>query len=406
MSGTRRHATTHAADAAALGFYYQTLFALETLVIQSTDDAVVAVERLDDVELVADGTTLLYQLKHSISSTPPPVTLASRALWKTLRVWIDALPNLTLSETTLHLVAVGSIPQDSPLLALLDMDSDRSDLIVALTAEAQRVIDARTAAAKVRGNLPFSDRADGCEAFLALSTMERNNLISRIQVWPQSQTVVHIEDRIADHLKTLPPEHRSIVAKRLVEWWDRQIIYSLCGKRSRGIGRIELQLQISSIIGDIEAERLVPDFNTVLPPDTYQPDGMLMRQINLVQGAQSDITRAIRDEWRAREQRARWVDGNTAMASKINDHDLVLLEEWSDRHRQMVEECAGVEEKEKCQSGLRLLRWTHERAPTEVQPIDYGWSAAYYVRGSYQVLAIDMKVGWHPDYRDLLKDAK
>jgi len=406
VSGNKGQVVTHAAEAAALGFYYQTLFALVTLVAQDTDDAAVAVERLDDVELVADGNTLLYQLKHSISATPPSVTLASRALWKTLKVWIDALPELTLSETTLHLVAVGIIPEDSPMCALLEMGSDRSELVAAMKKEAQRVVDARAAAVNAQKKLPFGDRTDGCEAFLALTDTERDNLVCRIQIQQQSPTVPQIEDRIASQLKTLPPEHRSLVAERLVGWWDRQVIYSLCGKRCRVITRIELQQQISSIIGDIEAERLVPDFNTVLPPDTYQPDGMLMRQIKLVEGTQSDIIRAIREEWRAREQRAKWVDTNTAMASKINDHDLVLQEEWSDRHLQMAEECVELEGKQKCQSGLRLLRWTHERAPNEVPPIGDGWSAPYYVRGSYQVLAIDQKVGWHPDYRDLLKDEK
>ncbi len=406
VSGNGGQAVAHAAEAAALGFYYQTLFALVTLVTQVTDDAAVAVERLDDVELVADGRTLLYQLKHSISATPPPVTVASRALWKTLKVWIDALPELTLSETTLHLVAVGSIPEDSPLRALLEMGSDRSELVAGMTMEAQRVVDARAAAAHAQKKLPFGDRSDGCEAFLALTETERENLVCRIQIQQQSPTVPQIEDRIAGQLKILPPEHRSFVAERLVEWWDRQVIYSLCGKRCRVITRIELQQQISSIVGDIEAERLVPDFNTVLPPDSWQPDGMLMRQIKLVEGAESDITRAIREEWRAREQRAKWVDANTAMASKINDHDLMLQEEWSDRHLQMVEACAEVEDKQKCQSGLSLLRWTHERAPNEVPPIGDGWSAPYYVRGSYQVLAIDLKVGWHPDYRDLLKEEK
>lgn len=406
LEGKGSKAATHAAEAAALGFYYQALFALVTLVAQATDDAVVAIERLDDVELVAGGNTLLHQLKHSISATPPPITLASRALWKTLKVWIDALPDLTLSETTLYLVAVGSVPGDSPLRALLDVGSDRRQLVGAMVQEAQRVVDERAAAARAQKKLPFGDRVDGCEALLALNETERDNLVCRIQIQPQSPTVGQIEGLIADHLKVLPSEHRSFVAKRLVEWWDRQVIYSLCGKRSRVISRIELQRQISAIIGDIEAERLAPDFMAVVPPEDYQPDGMLMRQIRLVEGAPSDISKAIREEWRAREQRAKWVDANTAMASKINDHDLVLQEEWLDRHTQMVEACSESDGKQKCQLGLGLLRWAHEGAPNEVPPIGDGWSAPYYVRGSYQVLAIDLKVGWHPDYRDLLKDEK
>lgn len=404
VKGKGSEPATHAAEAVALGFYYQALFALVTLVAQVTDDAAVAIERLDDVELVADGNTLLYQLKHSISSTPPPVTLASRALWKTLKVWIDALPELTLSETTLHLVVIGSIPEDSPLCALLEVGSDRSQLVAAMVKEAQRVMDARAAAARVQKKLPFSDRVDGCEAFLTLPETERDNLVCRIQVQPQSPTIGQIEERIANHLMVLPAEHRTFVAERLVEWWDRQVIYSLCGKRSRVMTRIELQRQISSIVGDIETERLVPDFITVMPPEDYQPDGMLMQQILLVEGARSDISKAIREEWRAREQRAKWVDANTAMASKINDHDLVLQEEWSDRHMQMAEACLELDDKHKCQLGLGLLRWTHEDAPGEVPPIGDGWNAPYYVRGSYQVLAIDLKVGWHPDYRDLLKE--
>ena len=404
--GQGGHAGTHTAEAAALGFYYQAFFALATLVAQTADDAAVAIERLDDVEVVADGNTLLYQLKHSVSETPPPITLASRALWKTLKVWIDALPDLTLSETTLHLVAVGSIPEKSPLQALLEEGSDRSELVEVMTKEAQRVVDVRVAAAQAQKAPPLSDRVDGCEAFLALTDTERDNLVRRILIQQQSSTIAQIEDRIADQLRMLPPEQRPLVAKRLVRWWDREVIYSLCGKRSRVITRIELQQQISSIVGDIEAERLVPDFLTVMPPENYQPDGMLARQIHLVEGAQSDIGRAIREEWRAREQRAKWLDANTAMASKINDHDLMLREEWSDRHAQMAEACSEMEDKQKCQSGLSLLRWTHERAPIEVPQIAEGWSAPYYVRGSYQVLAIDMNVGWHPDYRDLLKDKK
>jgi hypothetical protein len=41
-----------------------------------------------------------------------------------------------------------------------------------------------------------------------------------------------------------------------------------------------------------------------------------------------------------------------------------------------------------------------------VRPIQEGFGAAYYVRGSYQVLAIDLEVGWHPDFKNLLKDGE
>lgn len=124
-----KSSVVHAAEAAALGFLYQSFYALRTLVMIATDNAAVSVERLDDVELKADGQTLLYQLKHSISAKPPGITLKSRPIWKTIKVWIDALPSLTLAETKLHLVAVGSIPADSPLKVLTEDDADRAELV-------------------------------------------------------------------------------------------------------------------------------------------------------------------------------------------------------------------------------------------------------------------------------------
>jgi hypothetical protein len=393
---------THSADAAALGFYYQAFFALETLVAQSADDAAVAVERLDDVELSADGHTLLYQLKHSISGTLPPITLKTRALWRTVKVWVDILPTLTLADTTLHLVAVGAIPADSPLQVLTTLDADRTALVGAMVEEAQRVVDLR-AEAKGKKTLPYADRADGCEAFLVLSETERLNLVRRALLQQNSPTIDEIEGRVAGHLKLLPVDQRLLVAKRLIEWWDRQIVYSLCGKRERAITRAELQTQIMSIVGDLEEGKLLPEFETATPPEDYQPDGMLACQIRLVEGRRSDLSKAIREEWKAREQRSRWLNANPAMAATINDYDLVLEEHWSDRHTQMAEECAKLDHKEKCESGLKLLRWTHEQAPMAIRPIAGGWIAPYYVRGSYQVLAINLKVGWHPEFAELLK---
>lgn len=392
----------HNAEAAALGFYYQAYFALETLLLQTADDAAVAVERLDDVELVADGQTLLFQLKHSLLAKPAPITIASRALWRTVAVWIDLLPTITIADTTLHLVAVGAIEVGCPLHALTKTDVDRSAVVQAMVEEAQRVVDERANAKMANVALPHSERARGCEFFLGLGDTDRLNLLRRAVIRSESSPIDKIEARIAGYLLLLPAEQRSVVAARLVEWWDRQVVHSLCGVRSRAITRLELQQQIMSIVGDLEEGRLFPEFELATPPDDYQPHGMLTRQIQLVGGKPSDLSRAIREEWRAREQRSQWVNANPAMAVTINEYDVVLREQWSDRHEQMAEDVSAAEDRAKCEAGLKLLRWTHEDAPGFVRPISDGWSAAYYVRGSYQVLAINRKVGWHPNYAELL----
>jgi hypothetical protein len=392
----------HSAEASALGFYYQSFFALLTLLEQNTDNAAVGIEQLDDVELSTDGNKLLYQLKHSLMAAPSVITIKSKSLWRTVKVWVDILPRLTLSETTLHLVAVSNISSNSPLKALTVPGADRTELMEAMLTEARRVVDARAAAKTAGSALPYSDRADGCAAFLALDGADRVNFLRRVEIRQLSPNIGAIEDLVAAHLKILPGDQRPTVAQRLIEWWDRQVVYSLCGKRDRILMRTELQLKISNIVADIVQGKLLAEFEALSPPDDYQPAGMLSRQIKLVEGKTSDHSKAIREEWKAREQRSKWLNANPAMASTIIEYDDVLKEHWADRHSQMAEDCAELDHNGKCASGLKLLRWTHEEAPNAVRPIAEGWSAAYYVRGSYQVLAINLQVGWHPEYTELL----
>lgn len=394
----------HEATAAALGFYFQSQFALLTLISQTTSEAAVAVERLDDVELKVEGQSLLYQLKHSIQDNPPAVTLASVAFWKTIKVWVDALPLVSLPDTTFHLVSVGKVPVDSPLAALCNPSSDRKVLLLAMEEEADRVATQRANAEKAGVKLPHAARAPGCDAFLKLDPSVRLNLVRRVIIQQGSATIGQIPTEVAKRLHLIPRHLRQQAADRLLQWWDQQVVFSLCDRRARVIQRSEMEQQISSIIADLESGTLVAEFANFTQPEDYEPDGMLTRQIALVNGRPSDIAKAIRAQWRAKEQRSSWINNSPQMRSTIASYDGVLTERWSDRHTQMVEDCADLEPAQVEAKGLELLRWTHELAPNQVEPIAHGWSAHYYVQGTYQVLAIDLHVGWHADYLKLLKD--
>ena len=387
-----------------MGFWYQSLYALLTLLQQTTDNASIGIEALDDVELQADGRSVLYQLKHSISANPPPTTIKSKSLWKTIKVWIDVLPSIELSETKLHLVTVGDIPSSDPLYLLTDPESDRKSLTGAMVSEARRVIDERVEATKAGKPLPHAERYKGCQAFLDLNPIKQINLVRCIFVKPGSPRVNEIENNISQRLDIISPSQRPVVTTRLVEWWDRQVLYSLSGQRERVIFRTEILDKLGSIIADIDHGRLTPEFEILKHPENYQPDSMLFAQIALVNGKPSDLTRAIREEWRAREQRASWVSYNPSMAVEINDYDLVLIENWSDKHTEIVEDYEETTEDKKQEAGLELLRWSHNIAPNVIRPITQTWNAPYYVRGSYQVLAINLKVGWHPEYKERLED--
>lgn len=392
----------HSADDAALGFLYQGQYALLLLWRETDDDAVIYLETLDDVVLVANGETLLEQLKHSLKAKPPSVTVASLQLWKTLKAWIDVLHELDLGHTWLHLVAVADIADGSPLQALLNDEVDREDLLQALKEEAERVERERAEAAAVGQKLPHAERAAACKAFLELSEETRAAILTRARIRPKQPNITKIEDALVEGLTMVIRDKRTQVARQLVEWWSGQILDLLTKKRKVGISRFELVERFTDTVTAIQLDELTSAFATAVQPLSYQPDSMLERQISLVGGGTDNLKRAVREEWRAREERSRWSRENPARHQIISNYDDRLIEEWSDRHTDMCNGCAAAQDETRKSKGLDLLNWSHYTAPKDLEPIAPKIVSTYYVRGTYQVLSINGYVGWHPDYRKLL----
>ncbi|MGY4332293.1 hypothetical protein ACVWWG_006710 [Bradyrhizobium sp. LB7.2] len=358
----------HSAEDAALGFLYQAQYALVLLWHEADDDAVVYLETLDDVVLVANGDTLLEQLKHSLKAKPPSLTVASLQLWKTLKAWIDVLHALDLSRTWFHLVAVADISKGSPLEALLDDGIDRNDLLDALNEEAERVKQERAEAA-IAGKtpLPHAERATACEAFLSLSKEAKGTLLSRARIKPKQPNISKIEDLLAGSLTTVVRSRRAQVARQLVEWWGGQILDLLTKKRKVGVSRFELVTRYMEIVSAIELDQLTSAFATATHPSSYQFDSMIERQISLVGGGSIELRRAVREEWRAREERSRWSRENPARHDIIIKYDDRLVEEWSDRHGDICGGSAEAPDEALKGKGLELLNWSHYTAPKDLE---------------------------------------
>jgi hypothetical protein len=271
---------SHSAAAAALGFYYQSLYGLLCILKATDDDAAVCLERLDDVEVEVNGQMLLNQLKHSLSKKPKPVTLSSVSLWKTLKAWIDVLPKVSLNDTRFQLVTVAPLPAGSPLEPLLDVTAPRANLLVLLADEAQRVLDERETAATKKESIPHGERAAACAAYIKLSEGVREALLSRVSITPAASDIVQIGRDIADEFKKFPPDRRETIACRLIEWWDLQVVYSFCGMRERAISMLDVQLRVSEIAGELHRDEVLADFQFVTPPGDHSPPSLIAKQLH------------------------------------------------------------------------------------------------------------------------------
>ncbi|TXN02373.1 hypothetical protein FV222_09635 [Methylobacterium sp. WL103] len=313
------------------------------------------------------------------------------------------LPDLDLTKTSLHLVTVADLSPTSPLKVLLDEVGDRDELVTALQEEAQRVVHER-ADAEAQGitPLPHASRAPGCKAFLELSEGIQTELVSKIRLMPGQQNIRHIEDALAKTLTSVLAKDQPRVAELMVEWWNRQIIHAHCGKRTKAINRFELVSRHMEIVSDIKQDNLVDHYAGQLPPDSYRSHPMVEEQIRLVGGTQTWLQRAVTNEWRARTSRSRWATENPTWREKINNHDDHLAEEWSYKHSDMCVECIGQTESMKNDSGRELLKWSFYVAPNQIEHLAPSITAPSYVRGTFHVLSIGGRIGWHPEYRKLL----
>jgi hypothetical protein len=386
---------SHSAHDTAVGFYFQALYALVVL-LDADDLASAAIEGDDDIQL--DGPEpKLIQLKHSLGN-PPPINEHNDGFWKAIHNWIAHLDE---GHSRFLFVTAAKVDPNSPLTELAIDGSKRQSVVDCLADEAQRVRNRLKHQQNSGKALSYKKRWPGCEAFLDLSVEGRQRLVERIRLMPSTFQATGIVDEVEQRLRTIPMRMRNQVANRLIEWWDWQAASALIGRRERSIGKHEVLERISELIQSLGEEALPDDYGHRIPPEGEGLGNNLTRQIQLVGGGEKRITRAARDRWRARSQRGRWLEERLSNISELKRFDASLEEAWNDRHEQLQEDCTAGH-KEPKSGGLELLDWSYDKAPVQLPPIRPNWRMPYLVHGSYQQMAEELVVGWHPVYRTLL----
>jgi hypothetical protein len=384
-----------------LGFYFQAVYGLVVL-FDAGDNEGVSIETADDVELVGPNPTLL-QIKHSLN-TPPALTEKNDGFWHTFAIWLSQ-PECWSQHFVF--VTCAAIPESHALRELTIPDGKRKGVKALLETEAQRVISERSYALANNTKLPYEDRAPGCDAFLALSEDERTNFLARVTIIHKSFGLSGIDHEIDQRLAMLPRTQRACIRERLIEWWSRRIALGMLKKESRVVSKEELARRINELVIELSDDDLPNDFSCALPEMLEpSPDGFLERQIALVQGGTSRLRRAIVARWRARNQRDRWINENLAIAAELHQWDDRLIEQWSDRHGPMCDDVAGKSEDEKASKGRQLLDWSHNDASKDIPPVRTKWHEPFLTQGTYQQLADEIRVGWHPEFRQLLASVK
>lgn len=389
------NANQFSASASALGYLYQArlglLWALKRL--KDSSDFVVSLETIDDVTFETNGRPdELLQTKHHLTRSAA-LTDASPDLWKTLRVWFEGASRSTIPrQTHLYLVTTSSVGAGSAAASLRQSNRDIASALTSLETTAQTSSSQENAAAY--------------SAFLAASVSERRAILERVVILDQTPTIGILNDELKVELFwATERRHQDAFLQYLEGWWFRRVITQLAridaGDRILGA---ELESQMADLRDQFKQDALpiADDLLNFSPDDAAiaaQENSLFVRQLNLAKAGKRRVAAAVRDYYRAFEQRSRWLRHDLLMVGDLASYERRLMQEWELAFEGVRDELGdNAADQAKEAAARKVLEWA-ERTSIPIRP---AVTEPFVTRGSLHILADDLRVGWHAEFRDRL----
>ncbi len=380
----------------ALGYLYQVQYALLLLIeIGITDpEAQISIEYLDDIAFEKEGTpSELIQTKHHIN-VKASLTDSSTDLWRTLRVWSENLlqGRLQTENVTLTLITTEYAAVNSAACKLRPHASGSRNVDEAL----------KTLLTIAQSSESKTNKA-AYKAFLSLNQNQQQALLTNVHILDGSPNITDVKKEIANHLRvTTRPKFLEAVCRRLEGWWLETVIKHLSLMSYNIIPYRDLLATLNNIQEQFYEENLPIDFPDPLEvgkEDAEADQRIFVEQLRLVKARVKRIQKAIGDFYRSSAQRSEWVRDGVLLNRELEQYEDRLRDEWERRFEIMQENFTDTPTEEEIQKGGRELFNDIEQAKFYIRS---RCTAEYIMRGSYHILADQLRVGWHVDFRNHL----
>lgn len=372
-----------------LGYLYQCREALLIAIVETRSQPTlsVSIERFDDVAFEQNGTpSELLQLKHHVN--PASLTDMSVDLWKTLRIWSEAVaadPQAPFERRFSIITTAQAPPGSAAELLRTNRPSAEAekDALALLKAAATTSASGETAA--------------GRKAFLELSDQDQKNLLAAIRIHDQAPSITNARSEIEAQLHFSAPDGKvGDLVDHLEGWWFSQVVACLADIKSPAISLLALRAKIDEIARAFRNSELLisPEALAVTVGDLPESDGRtFVRQMRCVDIAEESIELAKLDFYRATAQRSTWARENALLDGEAARYDADLVERW--KRERLARESSGkpISDEQKRIFGRELFHWaSREQAPFRNR------HEQWLCTGSYQILSDGVTVGWHPDH--------
>lgn len=387
--------SNHQASEQMIGYLYQVRYALALLLDDENPDFQISIEKFDYVAFSQDGEPKqLIQLKHHVQKHGN-LTDASTDLWRTLKVWIDTItktPDM-LNETK-FLIITTAIAPDVAATACLKNNDKR---------------DADNAYQKLKSVSDKSENKEHKKYYEAFSKTDENTLkklLSQIYIIDNASNIIDVEKTFRKQIRySCVPKYEDSICERLEGWWYKKAIEALCSDDPIFVTQNQVRSFIVSISQEYTDENLpidIFDMGDFQESDLGADEKIFYEQLKLISIGSRRMQMALRDYYRAFRQRANWIRNDLLYINELGKYEERLIDEWEHAFASMEDELmedAGVTEDEKIREGRKLFT-DIEKKDIRIRP---KCQEAFVMRGSYHILANQLRVGWHKDFYDRLK---
>lgn len=379
-------AVRHSAPGQYLGFSLQPVRLCYHL-LTSPNGASVSLEHLDDVAVhYPGGSVLVEQAKSALAHNA--LSNWSEDLWKTIANWLEAVRSGTLdvkrTEFRLYVTPAKTGKWSNALSA-----ANTNDQVAELTKE-------------IRKNLAQKGTPPTClpylKVFLDATDAERYELVSRL-------TIQSTDDDPIDALRTLL---KPTISSRVIDVICQAGIGMAKERADKQIRRREVALleadmfrkEFHAFVQKNNMQGYLGSFSATPEPSTLQEvlskRPTFVKQLQFIDASPEQQLRAISDYLKSSADKVVWAESGLVFEGSFDEWEALLLRlhtaiqgEVDDAYFDRPEIIRGRLVYNKC---------------SQLQPsLDGREVPGHFAHGTFNALADEEKLGWHPRFDELLK---
>lgn len=388
---------SHQASKQMIGYLYQARYALYLLLNNEDEQAEICLEKFDDVSFGrGDTPEVMIQLKHHVKAKGD-LTNASTDIWRTLKVWIDVIGRQSklLSKTKFVIITTTVAPENTAAY-YLNTDLQKRDSSLAYSILKKVALESQNKAHQTY-----------YKAFINLPESQIQRLLDCTYIIDKSSNIIDVESDIKKTIRySSLPQYIDRISERLEGWWYKKTVEALCSEIPIFISQNQVRSYIVSIGSEYTHDNLPIDVDEYedVEIDTLSPNEQIFyEQLKIICLGSNRMKMAIRDYYRAFQQRANWVREELLYTNELDKYEKKLIDEWEHSFYAMQDDLSDygnqATEEIKVSTAKKLYREIEEK---DIR-IRERCGDAFVMRGSYHILANQLKVGWHIDFMERLE---